>query len=373
MIKTDNGEEPTNRSVKAPNGYWGRGTVDNDYVKGELTVFENRQASDPLRMKFRVRGNTSATGKKKPYKIVLDSPADMLGRSSDYEDTDWILLNFTDLNFVVGQEVARICRMEWQPCYKLVNLIVNGDWKGSYILTESVKQGSARVDVSQDGFIVENDAYWWNTDRLNFKTDRQFEKLRYTIHYPKSEGIGSERIKQIRDFFVDVEKRVYDADPDLEEYVDFQSFASWLLTHDILGNRDAAGSNMFLSKTDMKSSKLKIGPVWDYDMIFKTRRSWSHIHYMDYMYMRTLLKNDSFRSVYCERIAKGSGTLPETVEGFLEELQATSGESIQKSWELNASRWGQEPGDFEQNRKAAVDWIYDQTEWIRDRINSGEF
>ena len=71
-----------------------------------------------------------------------------------------------------GEAIADAVGMEWTPDYCYVMLYVNGDYRGLYVLSESVSRGTGegeeqwRVNVNKDGYLFECDAYWWNEDIL---------------------------------------------------------------------------------------------------------------------------------------------------------------------------------------------------------------
>ena len=55
-----------------------------------------------------------------------------------------------------------------------------------------------------------------------------------------------------------------------QNMIDVESFARWMLAHDILGNTDGAGSNIFITKYDnTETSLIKMGPLWDFDVIMR--------------------------------------------------------------------------------------------------------
>ena len=90
-MTTDCGKEPTGDAVYPPQGAWGVGLSNNEYLTGELTIkcsggtvySSGPYKKDTSGARIKLRGNTSAIGDgKKPYKIKLSnniSPADPAG------------------------------------------------------------------------------------------------------------------------------------------------------------------------------------------------------------------------------------------------------------------------------------------------------
>jgi len=135
---------------------------------------------------LKIRGNTSAYGNIKPYKINLQTKADLLNRGNDetYADKDWILINGDKMNTIVGFKISELIGMSWTPAYQFVHVVLNGQFRGLYLLMESVKRNPrCRLDVDKEsGYIFEHDAYWWKEDvylqtRLSAKGNQRDGKL----------------------------------------------------------------------------------------------------------------------------------------------------------------------------------------------------
>lgn len=63
-----------------------------------------------------------------------------------------------------------------------------------------IYQTTLGVNVSEDGFIIERDTYFWNED-VYFSTDDKWNaKLNYTFKYPKNISTNDERYEYIENF-----------------------------------------------------------------------------------------------------------------------------------------------------------------------------
>lgn len=310
IITTVNGEEPTCEMVSAPEGELGITTTNNTKVKGRvmiqkgtITVFDSGEyVEDESGMTIRIRGNSSAQWNKKPYKIKLEQAVDMLFRGDDrYVDKEWALITNSDLFYEVGFRINELCGMQWTPAFQHVNVFMNGDYRGIYTLIETVKRNpNCRLDVDKKtGYIFERDPYWWNEDNY-FATasDRK-----YTFKYPKNDEVSFLQQEYIRNQMDLVEASF--ADGSYPDYIDVESFASWLLAHDILATYDAAGSNIFLTKYDnTPESKVMMGNMWDFDSILKQgTASLSRVHNSGFFYYHSLFNspNKLFVRVYKQK------------------------------------------------------------------------
>ena len=281
---------PTYERVEAPAGCDGVGITNNEKVPGRMwivqagdTIYDSGEyLKDSAGMTIKVRGNTSAasTTPKKPYKIKLQRKDDFLFRGNDsvYADKEWVLLRCNlDYTFV-GNMVNTYMNMPWTPASEFVFLFLNGDFRGVYLLSECVKRNKqCRIDISKTGFLFEFDAYWWNED---YYINSSIYKYNYTLKYPEAKDILPWQEEYLTNCISRVET-AYRTSGAIDSVIDITSYARWLWIHDMLGNRDAGGSNMFLYKYDtLTTSKVTMACCWDFDGCFTTNlsRGWSNNH-----------------------------------------------------------------------------------------------
>ena len=230
VINTIDNEEPTGEYVVAPEGCNG-GSIRNAtkvpgslvIYKGDETLYDSGEYEEGVSgMKYNIRGNWSSWLPKKPFKIKLEKKADLLCRGNKkYNDRNWVLLK------------------------EVVNLTMNGLSQGLYLLIESVKRNKrCRIDVSDTGYIIEFDPYWWNED---FFVPSNYSD-NYTFKHPDVEDFTEESTTYISNAVLEMEQSLKDGT--YPSYIDVLSFASWLVAHDILGTQDGLGSNIFMMKYD---------------------------------------------------------------------------------------------------------------------------
>jgi len=299
-VITENSEEPTCDYVMHPEGYAGASITNATKVPGKLLIlspsgeemYNSGDYSDSKSgMTIRIRGNTSAWAVKKPYKVKLQKKADLLlrGNEDKFGDKDWLLLRSGgrmeydtkydfSLNPIVGIKLSELIGMEWTPSYMYVNLLINDSYKGVYLLVESVKRNSkCRIDVDKnEGYIFERDPYWWNED-VYFET-AWTDYYRFTLKYPDVKDLQDEDLDYLSSTMNKVENSIIEGN--YPNFIDCNSFATWVLAHDILGTYDGSGSNMYFSKFSRSQEDLiKMPVLWDFDSIFEMPlNSFSMIH-----------------------------------------------------------------------------------------------
>lgn len=128
-------------------------TSKEDYIGGNLKIQGNTQyntANTTLydgSMKIRGRGNTTWGYDKKPYKVKLDEKMDLFGFG---KNKHWVLLaNYTDESHMRNMLSYNLSGEMGMPYMQSVHvdLILNGEYKGTYQFCEQVKIAGSRVDI----------------------------------------------------------------------------------------------------------------------------------------------------------------------------------------------------------------------------------
>ena len=397
-INTVNGEEPTAEYSYAPNKVYGRGITNATKVPASMQIIDTSgnvvyesgdYKKDASGLTIKLRGNTSVDLEgKSSYKLKLQKKADLLAplisRSGiSFRDKEWILhKDATTLNTIIGFWVCDIVGVPWTPKYSFVNVVINNDYRGLYLLMESVNRNESRVDVSKDGYIIERDAYWWN-ENVMFETSGYNQ--RYTFKYPDDDEISKDQLSYIKKYVNELEWHVgYGT---YEDYIDVKSFARWLLVHDFLGTLDAAGSNIFMSKYDAKkSSKLQMLTNWDFDSNYMREGMWALQHNEDRMYAASMFKspNRSFAKTYKALYDSIAPILWSSLEKKLNGLDDALGEQIVSARYCNLVRWNllsYNPVVYDY--RVAKEWFTSREAWLKKMmektyavsyvLNGGEF
>lgn len=388
-ITTANGTSPTyevvtDESTIPP----GISITNNDFIAGSMSLIQDGQASSATRMKIRVRGNTSsALNIKKTYKIVLDKPLDLLGLGSEYADKDWILLGAggSQLHTYIGQYLAGLCGVEWTPRMKFVNLMLNNEWMGHYVLIESVKKSAVRCNISSDGYLFEYDAYWWNTGEKYFKTEcLQIDpayKMGFTIKYPQIKNRTDQKVLLLKEYMEAFETCLYTGDEHFWEYIDMDSFVTWIMVWDLLGGTDAMGANMYytiydLDPSDPTSSKLKMGPLWDFDGSFpENPNSYSMQHTYSSpsgLYFNELFTYEPFITAYRAKWDEVRNDIFTELEYELRDLCRDQGQALNESRILDGIKNNYHPLTIEDEIAARLAWFEAKADWMDNMLHTAE-
>jgi len=249
-------------------------TSKDEYVKGTIRIVEDletRGAGDVFEspMKIKGRGNSTWNLPKKPYKIKFDEKVSLLGEPADKE---WVLLaNYTDKTSLRNEtafDLGRMSKLEYTNRTHFVDVIINGVYNGTYQLGEQLKISKNRVNVGDDGYLLEIDAKA-AADDITFRVAHIGQPI--NIKDPDVE-VDGEQYKYVAQYLhvtdsVLFSENFLDETNGYSKYIDVTSFVDWYLINEITKNNDAC----FFSSCYMNLSrdgKLKMGPLWDFDIAF---------------------------------------------------------------------------------------------------------
>ena len=369
-ITTKDGVLPTCDIIYPPEeGLPGASITNDEYVKGSVSVTGLGGQIKDAAMKIKVRGNTSAVGSgKKSYKIKLEEAADMMGRGAGHADREWLLLKSGDnLKTWLGLEVSKKLGMYWTPALRFVDVEMNGKPMGIYALTESVEAGPARKILQASGYLFEEDAYWWNEDGDYFKTSVQPRFFGYTWKYPEDTKIGSSKISTLKNRMQTVDAYLASGDKRVWNYIDADSFASWLLVRDILGQGDPVGSNIYFF---MRSSgaKVEMGPMWDFDSAFEFTEHWSAQHDADFLPFAKLFNDPVFVKAYTDKWISVVKNLEMSITGSLSTLGEAQGKALDDARARNNNVWSRNGKSFTAESADVRAYLRKQLPWINARV-----
>ena len=218
------------------------------------------------------RGNSSWDAEKKSYTVKLDEAWDMLGMG---EADKWVLAanayDATNMKSKICYDMSKAVGFEYSIDSEWVELYLNGEYNGLYLLCEKVETGENRID-NGGGFLIERDIY---DDQDNaFTTD---DGNLFSIHEPDEESITDEDKDYIRELVQKAEDAVLSGDvTEAGEYIDWNSFILRYVMDETLMNYDTGITSVYFYESD---GKLYSGPLWDYDRCMGTP---PYTDWMDY-------------------------------------------------------------------------------------------
>ena len=258
--------------------------------------------------KVKVRGNWTTTYKKKPLRIKFDEKQSMLGLNDGNKFKNWVLLaSFKDRSFLrditgftLGKELSQ---NYYTSDFKLVEVYVNDEYFGVYILAEQQEVKDERINIddaeknssNETGYLIEYDRYYEFEDAetvfelehgsevkdrngeivSEFNIESNKDSAGYTIKNDLNTPAQRDYIKNYMQTLWD---KCYEAVNDstksegeikavIEEYIDVQSLVDTYLLQEIVCDPDLYITSFFMT-LDMSATgnkKLTFQAPWDFD------------------------------------------------------------------------------------------------------------
>ncbi len=375
-IITIDGEEPTADPIDCPEGSMGAGITNATKVPGSVTVYapdgsvmyeSGEYVKKESGMTVKIRGNTSTYTNKKPFKIKLQKKGDLLGRGDKkYNDKNWVLIRSYNLMTYFGNKVGQLMGHTWMPEGMFVNLVFNGDYRGLYFLQESIERNEkCRIQVEEDGFVMEHDPYWWNEDGAYLESENN-PRYNYTFKYPEYEDATQEQIEAIHESLLRYEAAVNDGT--YPEVIDVSSFANWVLGHDVLGTSDGGGVNWYLTKNSLSDdSPIQCGPLWDFDSSEKNTDDFSTVHNGRFKKLFNN-RNPAFRRSYVERWEEVRDDLFAALDSIADDLNNDSWAAYNATVKADRKRWKGTESYSHEASKRVKEWYGTRLNWLNTHI-----
>lgn len=328
------------------------------------------------------RGNSTWLLPKKPYALKLDKKNNILGFPNhkrfcllaEYNDIGWLR---NDLVFSFSRELSNL---EWTPRSEEVNLIFNGEYRGLYLLTEQIKIDKNRVNVGDNGFIIEID--------YRAKEESEEDPLFYVDHISsalvvKDYDETESSLEYIQNYIKKVDAVLFsdkylDVKDGYKTLIDIDSFVEWYLIAEITKNSDYC----FFSSCYMnlgRDYKLKMGPLWDFDRSLGWYTSeegdleciqpegFYIKEYVDW-YIR-MFSDPDFVSAVKKRFNYYYSSKNQICDILDSIVDRTS-----SSYTLDFDLWHSDLGDCKSFRKARVDylkqWLNARLDWMQPEIKN---
>lgn len=239
-----------------------------------------------------LRGSSSLWFPKNNYSIETQ---DEFGSDIDTSflgfptEEDWILHGpFSDKTLMRNVLTMHLARSmgQYASRTRFVELVINNDYRGVYVLMEKIKRDDNRVDVAKvkdtdisgdeltGGYIfkVDRGDPAWHSQYDTWNTS--WQKLPYVLVDPDLEDIQPEQLDYIQSYVDSFEHAANSAiyqygGKSYDDYIDLKSFVEHFLISELGKNVDAYRLSSYMyKKKDSNGGKIFAGPIWDFNLAF---------------------------------------------------------------------------------------------------------
>lgn len=267
--------------------YKDRSTNEAPYCQATIQVVDNsgslKEFTDS-KLEIKVRGNSTANGMKRPYRlkfgkddkdpvtgeVIASHKYDLLG--SGYKKRNWVLMaNAFDGSMVrnaLSYRVGQLVGMDFCPGWKFVDLVINEEYRGTYMVSDHLEAGKNRINVDEDtGWYIEANGQSVMAEEPY--TSGGGLTLSIKNPEPTTEEETATLKSAVSTFFTDLSAKFSasnSADPTTgwRSMADEESLLAFWLGVNISANYDGFMTvKMF---RDVDDPRIHFGPLWDHDL-----------------------------------------------------------------------------------------------------------
>ncbi len=336
------------------------------------------------------QGYTSSGGDKPNYDFEIQT---VLGNDSAMslfglpKESDFILKScYTDefmmkdpLTFEMSNRMGF-----YAPRTRYVEIIVNGDYAGLYILMEKIKRDSNRVDIAKlnptdtngaeltGGYIFEINPNGapaaWYSNYQGYQGINLGGNIEFKMVYPKLNIIHPSQLNYIHSFVDSFENVLYGANfqnpvSGWRKFVNENSVIDFLIVSEYSTNYDTYGRSTYLYKEkSTDGNKIHFAPPWDSDRGYVYDTNWVHIKthgYWEFPFWWSKLRTDSLfeKRLQCRYATYRQNALSDSnFTTFIDSTYLYMRNSLQR----NVARWQNywaEPDELENIALFRLNWM----------------
>lgn len=359
-----------------------------NYLSATIEFFPSEGSVDTLisKVNIRGRGNTTWEMPKKPYRLKFDKKQSLAGLPKAKSFV--LIANYLDntlMKNAVAFEMARLLDMPYANEAVPVDLVFNGEPRGSYMLTQKVGINAGSVDIDEmSGVMWEIDSY--------FDEEYKFRSTRYNLPCMIKDPDFLE-IAEGDTVTAKVYWEYWRGDLDLainqvyngrwQDVFDAGSLVDYLLVNHLLGNLEITQAKSIYLYKEGPGMKYKFGPVWDFDWAlgffseaFPAGTPFIRPDNAGYDFWMKIVSDPAFIALFRERLdnfeAEGMEKLMTFIDEYADRIRISASKDAEiwpeeafygfKTREINKSR-------FEENVDILKDFIMSRLRNIRNREN----
>jgi len=347
------------------------------------------------RIGIELRGSSSQTLPKKPYGLttlksdnVSNNNVSILGMP---KENDWILnalaFDASLIRDYLSYDLYRFMG-NYSPRQQYCEVIVNGDYKGLYILMEKLKVDENRINITKmttldnsgeeltGGYVTKNDKTTggdpiaWSQWRADFIHDS-----------PKPEDITTQQNNYIYSQFSALANRAAASNASITtgypDIIDVPSFIDFMIMSEIASNVDSYQLSTYYHKE--RNGKLRAGPIWDYNLAYGLdvygNRSLTNVWQFSNgdnegaTFWKNLFNNATYNCYLTKRWKELNETGNILSYSFISNKIDTIVSQITEASTREQARWGT-IGTLNNNISGVKTWLANRLNWLNSQLTT---
>ena len=274
--------------------------VDEPKISSKMIITKDSMILYDGNIGIEYRGSSSQLFDKKSYGFET---WDEKNEDMDYpllgfpEEEDWIFYGpYSDKTLIRNKLIYDLSNQigRYASRTKFCELTINNQYMGVYVFMEKLKRDKNRIAIKKlenddldsinisGGYIIkidksddENGEQVYNDFNAfisNYKPNyATYQSIWFNYEYPKPKDIHNEQKQYINSYFDNFERALSginfkDSLSGYRKYIDVESFIDFFILNELSNNLDGYRLSTYLHKN--RNEKLKIGPIWDFNLSF---------------------------------------------------------------------------------------------------------
>ena len=274
--------------------------VDEPKISSKMIITKDSMILYDGNIGIEYRGSSSQLFDKKSYGFET---WDEKNEDMDYpllgfpEEEDWVFYGpYSDKTLIRNKLIYDLSNQigRYASRTKFCELTINNQYMGVYVFMEKLKRDKNRIAIKKlenddldsinisGGYIIkidksddENGEQVYNDFNAfisNYKPNyATYQSIWFNYEYPKPKDIHNEQKQYINSYFDNFEKALSginfkDSLSGYRKYIDVGSFIDFFILNELSNNLDGYRLSTYLHKN--RNEKLKIGPIWDFNLSF---------------------------------------------------------------------------------------------------------
>lgn len=341
------------------------------------------------------RGNSTWNMDKKPYRLKFSKKQTLCGmtKAKNYA----LIANHIDCTLmrnVMALKLGQMLGLEYTNHFVPVNLVMNGTYRGQYLLTEKIGINGASVDIDENtGILFELDTnydepYKFHSNKFGVPVmvkDPDFDEL---VEADPS-LTQSQLLDKWRNEFHALENTLNSGGAPSADFVnqmDVSTLAKYILVFAVSRNEEPNHPKSVYLYKEEAGVPFKMGPIWDFDWAFTFNGSEGTGAYNSYLisgysvgsqFFKAMLRSPEVMELYAQEWANFRDNIWPELHAFMDDYAA----KIRVSALQNGEIWYTGRPDskysllgtdqFDENYATLIEWLTNRINWLDSAQNYG--
>ena len=365
VIETENFKDIRNRETEVP---------------ARLQIYgEDSPSSEILELTVRGRGNSTYHAPKYGLKLEFSNKTSLLGMP---KDRDWALRsNYGDKTLLRDFMMYRLASrlgISYVPRMRYVELYLNREYKGLYLLTETIKFSKNRVPLSKSdtSFLFEKED--------SKKVDNPYFETRdgNLIHIQEPKKLSEASLQMAKEHLDAFESYLHRQHfwglDSLSDWLDIPSFLEYYWVQEFAKNEDGKFTRSVFFYWE-KGGTIHFGPLWDFDLGFGNEsrenfampENWFIRNYRWNRYLLTDRKMNDLAVEYWKAHRETFHELIDSIPLYKSQIEKAAKNDL-KRWPIldNTFLWAlrHSYGSYDEAVDSMTVWMEKRFRWIEENL-----